>query len=115
MASTARAIAAKREQEDRQEESAPRPRGDSGDRRPRPRAGAGVNGRGRRAGTTAEPADLSAAILATVRRVPGLTCEGVAQDIAVATGRVKPHLAALVESGQLRKVGRTRGTRYHPA
>ena len=66
-------------------------------------------------GKAAEPADVSGAILAAVRRFPGLTREGVARVTAIATDRVKPHLAVLTESGQLRKVGRTRGTRYHPA
>jgi len=62
-----------------------------------------------------EPANVSAAVLDTVRRIPGLTSEGVAQVIGISTAQVRPHLAALTESGQLRKAGRTRGTRYHPA
>ena len=80
--------------------------------RPRPER---ARGRRRGPGKAAEPADVSGGILDAVRRFPGLTCEGVAHVTAIATDRVKPHLAVLTESGQLRKVGRTRGTRYHPA
>ena len=91
------------------------PPGPSGGPGPKERAGAGAGGRGGLPGQAAEPGDVSGAILDAVRRFPGLTCEGVARVVAIATDRVKPHLAALTESGQLRKVGRTRGTRYHPA
>ncbi|PYO58900.1 MAG: hypothetical protein DMD83_01635, partial [Candidatus Rokuibacteriota bacterium] len=87
----------------------------SGGPGPKARAGAGASAREGLPGKAAEPADVSGAILDAVRRFPGLTCQGVAHVTAIATDRVKPHLAALTESGQLRKVGRTRGTRYHPA
>lgn len=82
----------------------------SGGRGPNERAGAGAAPARRPSALTS-----SGAILDAVRRYPGLTCEGVAHVTAIATDRVKPHLAAVTESGQLRKVGRTRGTRYHPA
>jgi len=87
----------------------------SGGPGPKARAGAGASAREELPGKGAEPADVCGAILDAVRRFPGLTCQGVAHVTAIATERVKPHLAALTESGRLRKVGRTRGTRYHPA
>ena len=90
----------------------PRPVGEPG---PAHRADIGSGGHGGPPVEAAEPADISRAILDAVRRFPGLTSEGVARLTALATARVKPHLAALTASGQLRKVGRTRGTRYLPA
>ena len=77
-------------------------------------AAAGAREPGALSRKAVEPADVSEAVLDAVCRFPGLTCEGVAQAIGISTARAKPHLAALTESGKLRKVGRTRGTRYHP-
>ena len=75
-------------------------------------AAAGAREPGALSREAVEPADVSEAVLDAVCRFPGLTCEGVAHVTTIATDRVKPHLAVLTESGQLRKVGRTRGTRY---
>lgn len=77
-------------------------------------AAAGARDPGALSRKAVAPADISGAVLDAVRRNPGLTCEGVAQTIGISTARVRPLLAALTETGQLRKAGRTRGTRYHP-
>jgi len=66
-------------------------------------------------GRTPAPAELSRAIVDAVRRSPGLTCEDIAYAVGTTTAQVKPLLAAHVGAGRLRKVGRTRGTRYHLA
>jgi hypothetical protein len=60
-----------------------------------------------------DPAELAIAIVDALTRYPGLTCERLAEVVHSPTGSVKPHLAALIASGRLRKVGRGRGTRYH--
>ena len=64
---------------------------------------------------TVNPDELVAPIVDAVTRYPGLTCERIAEVIERPTDAVKPHLAALTAGGPLRKVGRGRGTRYHPA
>jgi tetratricopeptide (TPR) repeat protein len=60
-----------------------------------------------------DPAELATAIVEALTRYPGLTCERLAEVVRSPTAPVKPHLAALIASGQLRKVGHGRGTRYH--
>ena len=62
-----------------------------------------------------DPAELATAIVDALTRYPGLTCERIAEVVQSPTALVKPHLAALIASGRLRKVGRARGTRYHLA
>lgn len=52
------------------------------------------------------------AIVAAVRRDPGLTCEQLAAVTRIPTAQVKPIVARLTAEGRLRKTGRTRGTRY---
>ena len=68
-------------------------------------------------GTGARPApdrtELATAIIDALTRYPGLTCERIGEVVHSPTAPIKPHLAALIASGRLRKVGRARGTRYH--
>jgi len=63
----------------------------------------------------AAPTDLARPLLDTVNRTPGLTCEDIARALGTTSALVKPYLAAFREGGQLRTIGRARGTRYYPA
>jgi hypothetical protein len=51
-------------------------------------------------------------VLETVRDNAGRTCEQIAMLADLDTAQVKPLVKRLVEEGVLRKVGKTRGTRY---
>jgi tetratricopeptide (TPR) repeat protein len=110
----ARALAASRA---RRSKAAHRPRSAQGslfgtDAGPETAPARGPRGRiGRRQGAAVAPRDVDA-VLAAVRRTTGLTCEEIAAATGIATSAVKPILVRLIESGALRKTGRTRGTRY---
>ncbi len=67
------------------------------------------------AAATARPKNRIRSIVDAVRDRPGSTCEHIALLAGLDTRVVKPIARELAATGILRKVGRTRGTRYYLA
>ena len=52
-------------------------------------------------------------MLEQVRATPGIRVEQLAEKLARPSAELKPVVAKLVASGELRKQGQRRGTRYY--